>query len=76
MDTITALILAAPFSCVGVGTSMPSCVSLPQTEQASVWVRDPARERAWVARCNPQIEIGLYGVKHYVYSAVNCEYGD
>jgi len=34
-----------------------------------------ARERKWLAQCQPEIRRDPYGVARYVYAARGCEYG-
>jgi hypothetical protein len=37
--------------------------------------RAAARERRWLAQCQPEIRRDPYGVARYVYAARGCEYG-
>ena len=34
-----------------------------------------ARERRWLAQCQPEIRRDPYGVARYIYAARGCEYG-
>jgi hypothetical protein len=38
-------------------------------------VKAAARERRWLAQCQPEIRRDPYGVARYIYAARGCEYG-
>ncbi len=73
-------------SCVGGWTSF-NCVTrwgpagdpyvrvIPKPVDEAEKARLTARDRKWLARCNPVIERDRYGVARTRYSAPGCEFG-
>jgi hypothetical protein len=69
---------AGSLSCVGqwgpggdpnVRTVPPKPLGDEERAQAA------ARERKWLAQCQPEIRRDPYGVARYIYAARGCEYG-
>jgi hypothetical protein len=73
-------------SCVGGWTNF-NCVTrwgragdpyvrlVPKPVDEAEKARLVARDRKWLARCNPIVERDRYGVARYRYSAPGCEFG-
>ena len=65
-------------SCVSVfreGRDSLHVIAVPQPATEQERAAAEARDRRWVARCNPAIRQDRYGMLRYVYSAPGCEYG-
>ena len=82
----TARAQSAALTCVGSGASL-SCVGRvgPGTIPQIVHLREPlgeremaeaaARDRRWLARCEPIIRQDRNGVRRYLYAAPDCDVG-
>jgi hypothetical protein len=53
----------------------PHIIHVPQPASDEERARAEARDKRWVARCNPRIVQDKFGVPRYVYAAAGCEYG-
>jgi hypothetical protein len=73
-------------SCIGAAGSVncvgrwgpagdPNVRAVPRTLGDEDKGQAAARERHWLAQCQPEIRRDPYGVSRYVYAARGCEYG-
>ena len=77
---------SAALTCIGSGASL-SCVGRigPGTFPQVVHLREPlgeremaeaaARDRRWLARCEPIVRQDRNGVRRYLYAAPDCDVG-
>lgn len=65
------------FNCAGQWSAAgdPYLRSVPEVVGDEQLTRAAARDRRWMARCNPVVERDSYGVARYRYSTPGCEYG-
>jgi hypothetical protein len=68
---------AGSLSCVGQWgpAGDPNVRVVPKPLGDEEKAQAAARERKWLAQCQPEIRHDVYGVARYIYAARGCEYG-
>jgi hypothetical protein len=56
-------------------TGDPNVRTVPKPLGEEEKAQAAARERRWLAQCQPEIRRDPYGVARYIYAARGCEYG-
>lgn len=63
-------------SCVEIyrsGRVSPNVIAAPQSAEDRAAAE--ARDKRWLARCQPTIRSDLYGMPRYSFAAAGCEFG-
>jgi len=59
----------------GTPAGDPNVRAVPRPLGEEEKAQAAARERRWLAQCQPEIRRDPYGVARYIYAARGCEYG-